>query len=65
MVISQPTAPAKDYTSLNCRDGCGAKAADMSDALAKAWALLPISGSWRCPACARALAETNAKYTGG
>lgn len=44
---------------IGCTDGCGATVADMNEGFAKAWTLLPITSRWRCPSCARALAQIN------
>lgn len=42
---------------VRCRDGCGAVASNEEAALAQAWSWLPVSKTWRCPACARVLRE--------
>ena len=46
---------------IRCCDGCKRSVADVSEALAKAWTCLEITGRWRCPDCRRELAEANAK----
>lgn len=47
---------------IRCCDGCKRPVADQSEAEAKAWAFLEISKRWRCPSCARELAQANAAH---
>lgn len=44
---------------LRCTDGCGKTVADMTEAMAKAWHILEITGRLRCTECARALDAVN------
>lgn len=46
---------------IGCRDECGRKVASPEEAEAKAWRMMEVSRGWRCPECARALAEVNAR----
>lgn len=54
----------KNPQAIRCRDGCGRSVADESEAQAKAWECLQITGRYRCPSCMRELAEAN-KLTDG
>lgn len=44
---------------IRCCDGCGRSVSNQPEAENKAWHFLQISKRWRCPACARELAQAN------
>jgi hypothetical protein len=48
---------------IRCCDGCGDSVADMSEAQAKAWRHLQITGRYRCPKCVKELEAANTKDT--
>lgn len=47
-------------SAVRCSDACGNVAADETDAAAKGWTRLQITGRIRCSACVRQLAAVNA-----